>query len=153
MKSSAIGIEWISRHSKSVKISTSALFAPKKQHKKRVNPSAIKFATKHCKRLFFAKKTTSVLIFGKKHSSANLLVSQTMETFLFDIFCMQMQNQNKWSFWEKQSFTVFCREFYSRRVYAFFVLFFWAKSAFVLIFTLLECLKQNYNRYFQSSTN
>ena len=37
---------------------------------------------------------------------------------------------------------MFCREFYSRRVYAFIVLFFWAKSALVLIFTLLECLFQ-----------
>ena len=37
---------------------------------------------------------------------------------------------------------MFCREFYSRRVYAFFVLFFWAKSALVLIFTLLECLQR-----------
>ena len=36
--------------------------------------------------------------------------------------------------------SVFCREFYSRLVYMFFVLFFWAKSALVLIFTLLECL-------------
>ena len=44
------------RHSKSVKISTSALFAPKNSTKKRVNPSAIKFATKHRKRLFFPKR-------------------------------------------------------------------------------------------------
>ena len=51
-----------------------------------------------------------------------------------------MQNQNKWSFWENLPFTVFCREFYSRRVFAFLCYFFWAKSAFVLIFTLLECL-------------
>ena len=35
---------------------------------------------------------------------------------------------------------VFCHEFCSRRVYAFFVLFFGAKNALVLIFTLLECL-------------
>ena len=35
---------------------------------------------------------------------------------------------------------MFCREFYSRQVYAFLCCFFWAKSAFVLIFTLLECL-------------
>ena len=39
---------------------------------------------------------------------------------------------------------VFCREFYSRWVYAFFVLFFLARSALVLIFTLFACLRRVY---------
>ena len=55
------------RHSKSVKISTSALFAPKNSTKKRVNPSAIKFATKHRKQLIvlIVKLSTAVLIAQK----------------------------------------------------------------------------------------
>ena len=51
-----------------------------------------------------------------------------------------MQKSENDLFLKKWSFTVFCREFYSRRAYAFFVLFLGAKSALVLIFTLLECL-------------
>ena len=43
------------RHSKSVKISTSALFAEKKQHKKCVNPSAMKF-TKNTVNDYFSQK-------------------------------------------------------------------------------------------------
>ena len=45
------------RHAKSVKYSTSAFFHPKNQHKKRVNPPILKFATKQ-RNLVITQKTT-----------------------------------------------------------------------------------------------
>ena len=51
-----------------------------------------------------------------------------------------MQNQNKWSFWENSRLRCFVANFIADGFTSFLCYFFWAKSAFVLIFTLLECL-------------
>ena len=51
-----------------------------------------------------------------------------------------MQNQNKWSFGENSRLRCFVANFIADGFTRFLCYFFWAKSAFVLFFTLLECL-------------
>jgi len=76
-----------------------------------------------------------VLIFG---SSANLLASQTMETFLFDIFVCRCRINGL--LWKNSRLHCFVANFIADGFTRFLCYFFGQKSALVLIFTLLECL-------------